>query len=133
MGLSCIFEGYGKFCSGKNITKRSLFEVENPCLSSFLGKFLHSLKRANPTTTAAIYSQSWRTDFEFLPVSPDGVIYCAYRVKIRATLQCLLCYSLFFACRFPTISLPQRHCGRFLPPLPLRHLEVTWEMGVGRR
>ena len=53
MGLSCIFEGYGKFCSGKNITKCSLFEVENPCLSSFLGKFLHSLKRANPTTTAA--------------------------------------------------------------------------------
>ena len=53
MGLSCIFEGYGKFCSGKNITKCSLFEVKNPCLSSFLGKFLHSLKRANPTTTAA--------------------------------------------------------------------------------
>ena len=58
MGLSCIFEGYGKFCSGKNITKRSLFEVKNPCLSSFLGKFLHSLKRANPTTTAVNTIQS---------------------------------------------------------------------------
>ena len=52
--LSCKFEGYGKFCSCKNITKCSLFEVENPCLCSFLGKFLHSLKRANPTTTAEL-------------------------------------------------------------------------------
>ena len=117
----------------KNNLSVSIYPFFSALDAQFFTITLNENVRGPSKTTPTIYSQSWRTDFEFLPVSPDGVIYCAYRVKIRATLQCLLCYSLFFACRFPTISLPQRHCGRFLPPLPLRHLEVTGEMGVGRR
>ena len=60
MDLSSKFEGYGKFCFNKNITKSSLFEVENPCFCSFLGKYLHSLKRANPTTTAVFETRMYR-------------------------------------------------------------------------
>ena len=60
MDLRGNFKVYGKFCSCK-ISQNVLYLRMKLLFLLFFGKFLHPLKRANPTTTAVIEV----TEFDF--------------------------------------------------------------------
>ena len=89
MGLSCKFKGYGKFFSCKNITKCSLFKVENPCLCSFYLRGEASLRAG--LETASLHFLFFRKVQKFLGAE-DAVLSTSTVTKFSgAEDQMFLC------------------------------------------